>query len=113
MQTINTVFKTQQAKSLSLRNSSANERKSKLKLLLKNFLEMEEEILSALSDDLGKSKTEALLAEIYGVKAEASFAIKNINGWMKTKRVSSPLAISFTKSWVKPEPKGSVLIIFS
>ena len=90
MQTINTVFKTQQAKSLSLRNSSANERKSKLKLLLKNFLEMEEEILSALSDDLGKSKTEAVLAEIYGVKAEASFAIKNINGWMKTKRVSSP-----------------------
>ena len=111
MQTINTVFKTQQAKSLSLRNSSANERKSKLKLLLKNFLEMEEEILSALSDDLGKSKTEALLAEIYGVKAEASFAIKNINGWMKTKRVSSPLAISFTKSWVKPEPKGKILII--
>ena len=75
MQTINTVFKTQQAKSLSLRNSSANERKSKLKLLLKNFLEMEEEILSALSDDLGKSKTEAVLAEIYGVKAEANFAI--------------------------------------
>ena len=111
MQTINTVFKTQQAKSLSLRNSSANERKSKLKLLLKNFLEMEEEILSALSDDLGKSKTEALLGEIYGVKAEASFAIKNINGWMKTKRVSSPLAISFTKSWVKPEPKGNILII--
>ena len=63
MQTINTVFKTQQAKSLSLRNSSANERKSKLKLLLKNFLEMEEEILSALSDDLGKSKTEAVLSE--------------------------------------------------
>ena len=111
MQTINTVFKTQQAKSLSLRNSSANERKSKLKLLLKNFLEMEEDILSALSDDLGKSKTEALLGEIYGVKAEASFAIKNINGWMKTKRVSSPLAISFTKSWVKPEPKGNILII--
>ena len=30
---------------------------------------------------------------------------------MKTKRVASPVAISFTKSWVKPEPKGSVLII--
>ena len=111
MQTINNVFKAQQAKSLSLRNSSAKERKSKLKLLLKNFLEMEEEILFALSDDLGKSKTEAMLAEIYGVKAEANFAIKNINGWMKTKRVASPIAISFSKSWVKPEPKGNILII--
>ena len=111
MQSIDTVFKAQQAKSLYLRNSSVKERRSKLKLLLKNFLEMEEEVLSALSSDLGKSKTEALLAEIYGVKAEASFAIKNINSWMKTKRVASPLAISFSKSWVKPEPKGNVLII--
>ena len=111
MQTIDTTFKAQQAKSISLRNSTAKERKDKLKLLLKNFLEMEDDVLAALSSDLGKSKTEALLAEIYGVKAEADFAIKNLGRWMKTKRVASPLAISFTKSWVKPEPKGSILII--
>ena len=111
MQPLDKVFKAQQARSLSLRNSSVKERKSKLQLLLKNFLEMEEDALSALSKDLGKSKTEALLAEIYGVKAEASFAIKNINSWMKTRRVASPLAISFSKSWVKPEPKGNILII--
>ncbi len=111
MQSIDITFKSQQEKSIALRSSSFKERKSKLKLLLKNFLEMEEEVLAALSKDLGKSKTEALLAEIYGVKAEASFAIKNIKSWMKTKRVASPLAISFTKSWVKPEPKGNILII--
>tara|TARA_S200000501_G_scaffold376099_1_gene429973 strand:+ start:20229 stop:21626 length:1398 start_codon:yes stop_codon:yes gene_type:complete len=111
MQSIDTVFKAQQAKSISLRRSTAKERKNKLKLLLKNFLEMENEVLAALSADLGKSRTEALLAEIYGVKAETNFAIKNLSSWMKTKRVSSPLAISFTKSWVKPEPKGNVLII--
>mgnify|MGYP003312834041 CR=1 FL=1 len=78
MQTIDTTFKAQQAKSISLRNSTAKERRDKLKLLLKNFLEMENDILAALSSDLGKSKTEALLAEIYGVKAEADFAIKNL-----------------------------------
>ena len=111
MQTIDTTFKAQQTKSISLRNSTAKERRDKLKLLLKNFLEMENDILAALSSDLGKSKTEALLAEIYGVKAEADFAIKNLGRWMKTKRVASPLAISFTKSWVKPEPKGNILII--
>ena len=111
MQSINTVFKAQQLKGVSLRNSSFKERRSKLQLLLKNFLDMEEEALAALAKDLGKSKTEALLAEVYGVKAEASFAIKNIKDWMKTKRVASPLAISFSKSWVKPEPKGNILII--
>ena len=111
MQSIDITFKSQQEKINALRSSSFKERRSKLKLLLKNFLEMEEEVLAALSKDLGKSKTEALLAEIYGVKAEATFAIKNIKSWMKTKRVASPLAISFTKSWVKPEPKGNILII--
>jgi len=111
MQSIEAVFKTQQTRSLELRNSSAKERRLKLQLLLKNFLEMEDEALSALSSDLGKSKTEAVLAEVYGVKSEANFAIKNIHSWMKTKRVASPLAISFSKSWVKPEPKGNVLII--
>ena len=59
---------------------------------------MEDEVLSALSKDLEKPKTEALLAEIYGVKAEASFAIKNISSWTKTRRVASPLAIPFTKA---------------
>ena len=111
MQNTNVIFNTQKEKSVSLRSSSFQERRAKLQLLLKNFLEMEEEVLSALSSDLGKSKTEALLAEIYGVKSEAKFAIKNIKGWMKARRVASPLAISFTKSWVKPEPKGTVLII--
>ena len=90
MQSIDITFKSQQEKSIALRSSSFKERKSKLKLLLKNFLEMEEEVLAALSKDLGKSKTEALLAEIYGVKAEATLAKKNIKGWMKTKRDATP-----------------------
>jgi len=98
MQSIEAIFKSQQARGLDLRNSSAKERRLKLQLLLKNFLEMEEEVLSALSRDLGKSKTEALLAEIYGVNSEAKFAIKNIHRRMKRKRVASPLAISFSKS---------------
>ena len=64
MQSIDTTFKSQQEKSIALRSSSFKERRSKLKLLLKNFLGMEEKVLAALSKDLGKSKTEALLAEI-------------------------------------------------
>ena len=40
MQTIDTTFKAQQAKSISLRNSTAKERRGKLKLLLKNFYEV-------------------------------------------------------------------------
>ena len=61
MQNTNVIFNTQKEKSVSLRSSSFQERRAKLQLLLKNFLEMEEEVLSALSSDLGKSKTEALV----------------------------------------------------
>ena len=43
MQSIEAIFKSQQARSLDLRNSSAKERRLKLQLLLKNFLEMEDD----------------------------------------------------------------------
>ena len=57
------------------------------------------------------STAEATITEIVGVKTEASFAIKNLRKWMKTKRVGATLAVSFTKNWIKPQPKGTVLII--
>tara|TARA_B100000497_G_scaffold29914_1_gene34958 strand:+ start:2586 stop:4013 length:1428 start_codon:yes stop_codon:yes gene_type:complete len=111
VQHIDNTFKSQQKNCVSLSLTSSKQRKVKIQNLLNNFLAMEEEVLSALSKDLGKSKTEVYLAEILGVKTEALFAIKNIKKWMKKRRVPTPLSISFTKSWVKPEPKGSVLII--
>jgi aldehyde dehydrogenase (NAD+) len=111
MQHIDNTFRAQQKNRTSLALTSHKKRETKIRNLLNNFLEMEHEVLNALSKDLGKSKTEVYLAEILGVKTEALFAIKNLKKWMKKKRVPTPAAISFTKSWVKPEPKGSVLII--
>src|SRR6056300_1799505 len=111
MQNIDHIFNSQQSVCASLAATTYKERQRKIRLLLENFLDMESEVLAALSKDLGKSKTEVYLAEILGVKTEALFAIKNIKGWMKKRRVPTPAAIAFTKSWVKPEPKGSVLII--
>ena len=64
--------------------------------------------LAALSKDLGKSRTEALLAEVYGVKAEAN-GNKKFTQLDENKRVAI-LCHFFTKSW-QLEPKGSVLII--
>ena len=95
----------------SLAKSTHNERKQKLKRLLKNFMEMENEAIEALALDLKKSPTESVISEILGVKTEADFAIKNLTKWMRAKRVSSPVAVFFTSAWVRPEPKGSVLIL--
>ena len=108
---IKTLFHSQVKTHSSLAKSTHNERKQKLKRLLKNFMEMENEAIGALALDLKKSPTESVISEILGVKTEAKFAIKNLKKWMRAKKVSSPPAVFFTSAWVRPEPKGGVLIL--
>ena len=108
---IKTLFHSQVKTRSSLAKSTHNERKQKLKRLLKNFMEMENEAIEALALDLKKSPTESVISEILGVKTEAKFAIKNLKKWMRAKKVSSPAAVFFTSAWVRPEPKGGVLIL--
>jgi aldehyde dehydrogenase (NAD+) len=108
---IKTLFHSHVENHSSLAKSTHNERKQKLKRLLKNFMKMENEAIEALALDLKKSPTESVISEILGVKTEADFAIKNLNKWMRAKRVSSPVAVFFTSAWVRPEPKGGVLIL--
>ena len=110
-QNLDHIFREQTKNRVSVGNTTYKERKKKLKALLKTFLDMESEALSALHKDMKKSKAEATITEIVGVKTEASFAIKNLRKWMKTRRVGATPAVSFTRNWVKPEPKGTVLII--
>ena len=95
----------------SLAKSTHNDRKQKLKSLLNNFMDMEQEAIDALSLDMKKSPTESIISEVLGIKTEADFAIKNLKKWMRSKRVPSPSTILFTSGWVRPEPKGSILIL--
>ncbi len=110
-QDLSSLFSAQLDNRISLAKTGARERKRKLKLLLATFLEMESEAEAALYTDMKKSATEAGITEKMGIKTEASFAIKNLNKWMKTRRVGAPLTVSFTRGWIRPEPKGTVLII--
>ncbi len=108
---LETLFSAQLNNRVSLAKTNYRERKRKLKLLLATFLEMEEEATAALYSDMKKSPTEAAITETMGIKTEASFAIKNLRILMKTKRVGAPLTVSFTRGWVRPETKGTVLIV--
>ena len=110
-QNLDSLFSAQLENRISLAKTGPRERKRKLKLLLATFLEMESEAEAALYADMKKSATEAGITEIMGIKTEASFAIKNLNKWMKTRRVGAPITVSFTRGWIRPEPKGTVLII--
>lgn len=79
---------------------------------LRNAIEKNEEnILNALTMDLGKPVFEAFTAEIGVVYQELNHAIKNLQSWMKPRRVSTPIYLQPATSYIYPEPKGVILIV--
>src|SRR6476661_7375708 len=105
------IFKKQQETAIKLRLSNASLRKAKLRRLKQLIEENEQLIFKALAQDLGKSTFESALTEVYFVYAEITFALKNLNFWMRPKRVSSTVSALLSKSRIVYEPKGTSLII--
>ncbi len=66
----------------------------------------ESEIYAALEADLGKSQTESYLCELGLVYSELSYMLRHTE-----RRVSTPLAQTAARSYVKPSPRGTVLIM--
>ncbi|VEU80286.1 aldehyde dehydrogenase [Haploplasma axanthum] len=82
-----------------------------LKKLKEEIVNNEAEIEDALYKDLGKSSGESYMTEIGPVLKELNFQIKHLKKFMKPKKVGSPLALFPAKSYIYPEPLGTVLII--
>lgn len=86
-------------------------RKSMLEKLKRAIKLNEESIVESLHDDLKKSHTESYLTEIGVVNAEIDYALNHLKEWMKPERRSTPIALELSRSEVRYEPKGVVLII--
>ncbi|MDS3976498.1 aldehyde dehydrogenase [Staphylococcus epidermidis] len=86
-------------------------RKQQLKLLSKNIKNHENELLDALYKDLGKSKVEAYATEIGMLLKSIKLMRNELKNWSKTKQTDTPLYLFPTKSYIKKEPYGTVLII--
>ena len=87
------------------------DRKKYLQDLKKTILKYENEIYDALKSDLGRSKLETYLAEIYFTILEIDTTLKNIDQWAKPKRVGTNIHNFPARSWIQPSPKGVVLVI--
>ncbi|MCJ1655991.1 aldehyde dehydrogenase [Staphylococcus sp. NRL 16/872] len=99
-----TFFKTHKTKDIKFR-------KQQLKKLSKSIKNHENELLEALKEDLGKSPVEAYATEIGILLKSIKTARKELKNWAKTKQVDTPLFMFPSKSYIKPEPYGTVLII--
>lgn len=82
-----------------------------LKKLKNTIGKYEDDIIKALSMDLGKPIFESYTAEIAIVYQELDHAIKNLEKWMKPEKISTPIYLQPAKSFIYPEPKGIVFII--
>lgn len=71
----------------------------------------EERILGALHADLRKPAYEAFITEVGFLYSEINHVLKHLAGWMKPRRVGTPLQMLPGRSAIHSEPRGRVLII--
>lgn len=110
-QKIDVVFKAQQAYKYKLRQTNAAERIVKLQRLKAVIEKNEHAIFSALQKDLRKSTFESAVTELYFIYGELTHAIKNLNSWMRPRRIGKTWTSPFTRNRIYSEPKGQCLII--
>ena len=82
-----------------------------LKDLQKTIQKYENEIALALKEDLGKGDYESYMCEIGLALSEIRYMLKHTKKFARGKRVRTPLAQFPSKSFQKPSPYGTVLIM--
>ncbi len=105
------VFKDLQATFRSGRSRDLAWRDAQLAALERMMAEREAEITEALHQDLGKPPLESWTAEISYVGGDAAYCRKRLRRWSKPRKVHTPAIAQPGKSWMQPEPLGTVLII--
>lgn len=86
-------------------------RKEQLRKLYATVEKYQNEINDALKADLGKSNYEGFMCESGLALTEISYMIKHLGRFAKRKRVKTPLAQFYSRSYKQPTPYGNVLIM--
>ena len=108
---IDGLFESQAATALKLRETTAAERRAKLRKLLAAILERSEAILDACQKDLAKHPAETNLTELLPLVGEIKHTMSHLKRWMRPHPVGATLATLGTHSRVMYQPKGRCLII--
>ena len=75
------------------------------------IIDRQKEILDRIQQDTGKSRTDALTAEIFGTLDHLDYLCKNSGRILADRKVPTPLALMGKKSRIYFEPLGTALII--
>lgn len=110
-QEIHKIVKKQRAYFCSGATLSVDFRLAALKSLKAAIQKRQNEIHAALQADLGKSSFESYMCETGLTLSEISYMEKHTRSFAREKKVHTPLAQFHSRSFTKPSPYGSVLIM--
>ncbi|PTL79912.1 aldehyde dehydrogenase family protein [Vitiosangium sp. GDMCC 1.1324] len=104
-------FERLRARRWDMARTSARERIERLRKLRTTIIERREALYQAIHADFRKPAAEVESSEMLLVLMELDHAIKHLGRWMKPRKVGAPVLLAGTRSQVRYEPKGVVLII--
>jgi aldehyde dehydrogenase (NAD+) len=108
---IDQAFSAQQAKAITLRSSTCEQRLAALDRFEQVFRASFEKIYRAAAEDFSKPEAEVDTGEILTVLTELKHVRKHLKRWMTPTSVRATAAMFGTKSKIISEPKGVSLII--
>jgi len=91
--------------------STAAQRIDKLDKLRGAIERHREALYTALAADLGRHRAEAELLEVSPILLELEHARRHLARWMRPRKVATPMLLIGTRSELRYEPKGRVLIL--
>lgn len=111
-QEIDRIFALQKANQYAVANTTARERKAKLKRL-QHALEVTyiDAIKKASYDDFRKHEAEVETTELLPTIMAIKHALRYLKHWMRDEPVRTPIAFFGVSSKIKYEPKGVILIV--
>lgn len=108
---IQAVFAAQRRHAPQMALTTAKERIERIQRIHQWIQGHETDLMQAMYADFRKPASEVLLGDLGALYYEIKHTSKNLKGWMKPKRVSTPLPMIGTRGYVHHEPKGNILII--
>lgn len=110
-QQIQNVFASQQATAIRWRESTAEQRITRLKSLREAVLAHRDDFYQAFAKDYRKPSAEVDVTELMPVLDEIRHAIGRLKQWMKPQKVKPTSLMLTTSAWIEYQPRGRVLII--
>jgi aldehyde dehydrogenase (NAD+) len=105
------VFEAQRAHRWTMSRTTAAQRLARLQKLKDAIVARRDALAEAIHRDFRKPRAEVELTEIHPTLEELNHTMKHLKRWMKPTRVGTPLTLLGTRSHVRYEARGVVLIL--